>query len=420
MARRRLALLLAYALAGSAIPAAAQDDAAESEQEDGWLTGEHEFTGYVAAEVRAFFDASAHLDQKPARVQPALLLQPEYRYDFNDGDDRLTLIPFVRLDATDRDRTHGDLREANWQHLGSDWDLTVGLGKVFWGVTESRHLVDIINQTDALEDPDEEDKLGQPLINLNYFTDWGTFGVFYMPAFRQRPFPGRDGRLRSAIPVDDDHPDYESDLRELHPDAALRWSHSIEDWDVGIYHFHGTGREPRTPLGVEPSLRPRLVPTYDIIDQTGLDVQLTQGAWLWKGEAISRWNNGDNQFFASVAGFEYTFFGVFESDADIGLLVEYLWDGRNSTAPVTSADNDVFGGVRLTMNDVDDTSFLIGVAVDKKTQATSLAIEAERRIGDDWKIELEASGFFGVPVEDVPLSGFRKDDFVQIRLFRFF
>ena len=41
-----------------------------------------------------------------------------------------------------------------------DWSLSIGLGKVFWGVTEFNHLVDVINQTDLVEGIDGEAKLG--------------------------------------------------------------------------------------------------------------------------------------------------------------------------------------------------------------------------------------------------------------------
>ena len=49
------------------------------------------------------------------------------------------------------------LREAHWLHDKGAWDLLIGVGKVFWGVTESRHLVDIVNQTDLVENPDQEE-----------------------------------------------------------------------------------------------------------------------------------------------------------------------------------------------------------------------------------------------------------------------
>ena len=55
----------------------------------------------------------------------------------------------------------------------------VGVGKVFWGVTESQHLVDIINQTDLVENIDTEDKLGQPMLETTWLQNWGATTVLY-------------------------------------------------------------------------------------------------------------------------------------------------------------------------------------------------------------------------------------------------
>jgi hypothetical protein len=46
-------------------------------------------------------------------------------------------------------------------------------------------------------------------------------------------------------------------------------------------------------------------------------------------------------------------------------------------------------------------------------------VEAERRLGDSWKIELEGRFFLNVPDGDV-LFGVRDDDFLMLRLTRFF
>ncbi|NIP75689.1 MAG: hypothetical protein GTN90_06820, partial [Xanthomonadales bacterium] len=104
-------------------------------------------------------------------------------------------------DATQSGRSHADLREANWLRIGDGWDLVAGIDKVFWGVTESRHLVDIVNQDDRVEDIDGEDKLGQPMLNLNLLRDWGTVSLFVLPGFRERAFPDRGDRLRGSLPV---------------------------------------------------------------------------------------------------------------------------------------------------------------------------------------------------------------------------
>ena len=131
----------------------------------------------------------------------------------------------------------------NYLWLADTWELRLGFGKVFWGTTEFVHLVDIINQTDRVEDISLEKKLGQPMVQLSIPRDWGIVDMFVMSYFRERTFPGRRGRLRSALVVDTDNPIYESANKEWQVDAALRYSHSIGDWDIGLYHFYGTGRD---------------------------------------------------------------------------------------------------------------------------------------------------------------------------------
>ena len=123
--------------------------------------GEWEFAGSVAGELRIFVDAPKFTEQNDATLSPSISFTPEIVYEWNDHHERITLVPFLRIDAHDSNRTHADLRQANWLHIATNWDLVVGLDKVFWGVTEARHLVDIINQDDRVEDIDAEDKLGQ-------------------------------------------------------------------------------------------------------------------------------------------------------------------------------------------------------------------------------------------------------------------
>lgn len=379
---------------------------------------EFEFSGFVAGELRAFVEEPAHAGQNDAYLNPSLIVQPEFRMEFNDGDDRLTFIPYARLDSADSERSHVDIREANWLHYGDDWDLKVGADKVFWGVAESRHLIDIINQTDLVEDVDGEDKLGQPMVNLGLQRDWGYLNFFAMPYFRERTFPGRDGRLRGAVPVDADRATYDSGAEEWHPDFAIRYSTVIDDFDIGISHFHGTSREPTFSVVTKSDGSTVLAPHYDLIDQTGLDLQATLGDWLWKLEAMTRSGHGD-RFAAAVAGFEYTLYGVNDSDADLGLLMEYQYDGRDDDAPSTTQDNDLFFGSRLTLNDVDDTDFLAGFSVDHETGSTFLSVEADTRLSDFWTVELEARAF-AFTSEDDPLDAYRQDHHLQVRLSRYF
>jgi len=395
-------------LFGAAVPAVAEKPA-----------GEWDLSAEVGLEARVFANKPDHPGQSGNTFSPSLFIAPEIIYEWNGGDDRATLKPFLRLDRDDDNRSHFDIREANWLHLGDGHDLVVGIDKVFWGVAESRHLVDVINQDDRVEDLDGEDKLGQPMIQMAVSRDWGTLTGFVLPGFRERSFPSDDARLRGALPIAGDDATYDAGREDRAIDIAVRYTQVFGDVDFGISHFHGTSREPRLSV-VAGATGPELRPHYDRIDQTGVDVQYTADAWLWKLEAIGRGGHG-SYFGAAVAGVEYTLYQIRESDADLGLLAEYLYDGRdeNGDAPLTAFENDVFFGARLTLNDPEDTTLLAGAIIDVGDRSTLATLEASRRIGADWKVEIEARALIDIAPSDV-LSGVRKDDFVTFRLTRFF
>lgn len=136
--------------------------------------------------------------------------------------------------------------------------------------------------------------------------------------------------------------------------------------------------------------------------QAGIDLQLTRDAWLWKFEGIVREGQG-NTFAAVVAGLEYTFFQIVESDIDLGLIVEGLYDGRDKLnfdnigskqILPTIYDKDIFLGARLALNDVQDSSVLVGFVTDIEDGPATLRVEAERRIGQHLKVELIGQTFF--------------------------
>ncbi|MEE9251368.1 MAG: hypothetical protein V3U93_09650 [Alphaproteobacteria bacterium] len=377
---------------------------------------EDEITGSVTVQGRLFPYAPLHDGQD--RHSASLAAEMEYVREWGSGD-RITVKPFFRYDSADNERTHFDLREAVWLTIGDDWELRVGVDKVFWGVTESVHLVDIVNQTDLVENPDAEDKLGQPMVYLSLPRDWGTVDLFVLPYFRERTFPGRDGRLRSALVVNTDRARFESGAKERHVDVAARYSHTVEELDFGVSYFRGTSRDPSFLAGTDGSGTPVLIPFYSQIDQGSLDAQITTGAWLLKLEALYRAGQRDRAgredgYFSSVAGFEYTFFGIFGSGMDLGVLGEHLFDDRDDRA-LTPFENDVFVGLRLAANDVADTQILAGVIQDIGGSVRNYFVEASRRIGESWTVNLEARFLTG-PGSDDFQSDLRRDDLIQLDL----
>jgi hypothetical protein len=374
-----------------------------------------EFSGDLTLQTRVFADKAAWPGQASQYGQASVAATAELRWRSANGNQRAALLPYARWDEADSDRSLLDLREAYWAWEGDNIEVLVGANTVFWGVTESVHLVDIINQTDAVADIDGEDKLGQPMINVALQQDWGLLSVYVMPYFRERTFPGAAGRLRFPLPIDTDRPRYGSPEAERHVDLALRYSHYIGDIDIGVSLFSGTSREPRLLPADNFSV---LLPQYDLIDQLGLDLQYTRNAWLWKLEAFVRDGYADT-FAAAVGGFEYTHYQVRGSAADIGLLLEYQYDGRADSEPLTIADNDLFVGARLALNDTQNSSVLAGIVRDIETGEIYFNVEAERRLGDSFVLELRARAFSGASPGDLTFS-FSNDNYLQLQISKFF
>ena len=424
----------------------------------------------LAAEARHFY----HQDDDGTSW--SLAAQPRLFHDWNRRRDRIEAELFYRHDSQDDRRSHGDVRSLYYQHIARDWEASVGLRRVYWGVTESRHLVDIINQSDLVEDLDAEQKLGQPMLTLTLIRDIGNFDFFIMPYQRARTFPGPDGHPRIPLPVDTASARYESDDGQEHVDYAIRWRTRSGGLDFNLHVFDGTAREPdmlpclaqgsdfndtmygpncdleaaiappSQPLrdrvidllqilGLAPSdaeleqayletVMPEvlanlvLVPDYARLRQVGVDAQYIRGGWAWKLEAVLREQGGDNSV-AAVAGFEYTFSDFAGRGWDVGGLFEYLYDEQETLLSARS-DDDLFLGLRVGFNDVASSQLLAGFFFDRDSGKDHLVqIEASRRIGANWRAALKARHFEQVPGDS--LTGFLDDeDMVSLTVERYF
>ncbi|MCK7596927.1 hypothetical protein M0G74_06535 [Microbulbifer sp. CAU 1566] len=360
-------------------------------------------------DMRNFFASPAfdrQRDTNPLSVHVSAVIRADH------NENQFTAIPYYRHDYVDPERTHSDLRELSWRRTASDWELLLGIGKVFWGVAESHHLVDIINQTDTVEDPDGESKLGQPLANVTLFRDWGTLELYALPYFRERSFPGVEGRLGFALPVDAGSPRYADSRERNHLDTALRYSHYFNGWDLGVSWFSGTDREAALIPDMTTSV---LHPYYQQIEQLSLDLQYTQNAWLWKLETLYR-RGYSKDMRALVGGLEYSNYQFMGRRGDLGLILEYLYDNRDITdplTPVSAFNNDLFMGMRYALNDRQDTSILVGTIWDPDSGETLVSLEADRRLGQNLTFAVKGRAFSG---SGGVLNNFRSDDYLELQL----
>ncbi len=374
-----------------------------------------EISGHVGLEGSVFFNSPAFEAQEHSAA--SVFLEAEYFHQW-ENDSSFTFTPFARVDSQDENRTHMDIRELNYFYPAEDWELRLGIGKVFWGVTETNHLVDIINQTDAVESLDREDKLGQPMVHLSVPREWGVLDMFVLPLFRERTYPGEKGRLRTDPVVDTDNPVYASPDENRHIDFAIRYSHNVGQMDFGLSHFYGTGREPTLVPGINNEGQYILFPYYEIINQTGLDLQLVAGQWLWKLESIYRSGQNPEDFFASTGGFEYTLSGVAGTGADLGFIGEWLYDDRGKLA-TTPFENDLAAGLRFAFNDLEDTQVLAAFIQDIGASGRVFTLESSRRIAERWKLIVDAFIVLDALPDD-RIYTLNRDDYVKIELRYYF
>ena len=367
-----------------------------------------EVRGNIEVQGRFFYEDPLSPNQHDSQLSMAAA--PEFFWSWNDNQDSLEFVPSARVDQYDDERTHMDIRELSWVHVGDDWETRIGIRRDFWGVTEFQHLVDIINQSDSVEDVDNEDKLGQPMVNLSVVKDYGIFDFYLLPYFRERTFAGPEGRPGIAL-INSDDAFYESSQKEKHVDFALRWSHSFNDYDVALSWFEGTSRAPIIKGRIIAPNEIDLVPYYQQISQLGVEFQANLDAVLLKLEMIQNQNNTEN-FWALQGGLEYSQYGIFESNADLGWLVEYAWDERGVDGNSTF-QNDLFFGNRLALNDVDSTEILFGLSYDLDHKSTSVLLEGSRRFGDNVKVSLDGRFFESDQLRD-PLYQIRRDDHIQL------
>ena len=425
MSRHRLAAFLAVALV-AAVPASAQpaggadQGPAQSESApavaapDASISSEPGqrpvWRGYFGLEGRPFTESPAISSQ--ARNGLSLVAQPEFSYQSHDHRQRIDATLFGRFSVEPR---HGsvDVRELNWQYHGERWSLLAGMNRVFWGATESRHAIDIVNQSDLRENFVGDVKLGQLMVAATLQRRWGQLELYVLPAFRMRAFASSDDRPRIQLPLADAEV-----ASGRFPDWAARASVSRGDVDLHVYYFRGVSREPELiPVFGASGAPIALKPFYQDIGQVAADVQVARGAWLFKGELMNRTKPGAT-YQAGVGGVEYGITRLFGSVSDMSLLAEYQFDNRPASEWPAPATRGVYSGLRFALNDKASSELKAGTVYDLSSRSWLLRAEFTRRLNNQWGVYVGCYGFGHVAASPA-LRDFDRDSHFTITLRRY-
>jgi len=368
-----------------------------------------EWFGYIEANFRYYPQCPLYGGQKHSYFSAAF--KPQFFLKSSNSKHQLNFLAFARIDQYDTKRTHADIKDLYWHFNSKKWEINAGIKTVTWGKAESNHLVDIINQYDLLEGRNLENKLGQPLIQAAYSSQWGTFELYLATISRQVRFPGEKGRLRPGFNIDYSSTEFELKNGKYVPDIAVRFIKSINSFDFAISHFYGTSR---LPLFIKVD-SDSFIPYYEEINQTGFEMQWLKGPFALKGEAIHQFSKRGN-IQAATIGIEYNTF--YKAGPELKWLLEYTYDKRNKEQ-ISGMNNDLFFGIHLNLNDKQSTNLMLASTVDLKYGTTILHSQAERRFGDLWKLHFVYTQILNSDNEDF-YHLIRKDSFMEIGLFHFF
>ena len=373
------------------------------------LSFEYNLYGSIQPEYSLFTNGDGRHNQ--SREKPSILGTANFTTFIQDDNAKISISALGRYDREDNNRSYFDFQKLKYEYYFDDATIKLGNEIVFWGVNESFHLVDIINQSNLAENLSGTKKLGQPMIAVSLYRDFGDVDFYILPYFREQIFPGANGRPRLKLEIDENSISYESSKAEKHTDFAIRYSTMIDDFDIGFYHFYGNSRNPKLSIN-QSSLK--LDQYYPLLSQTGIDIQATKDAWLYKLEVIFA-ELMSEQYFSAAGGFEYTYYGFNNSSQDLGLIIEYLFDDRNDQP----FNNESSIGIRWTKNDINSTALLAGSIVDLDGNSNQFFIEYEQRLKNDFKIFIESIISGSIDSSDYNYA-FKDDSIFKIKIAKYF
>lgn len=365
--------------------------------------------GFIQPETSVFFNGKGRHGQKNTNL--SIFGKGTFISYLQNDDAKFSINILGRYDENDSELRYLDFQKLKYEYFFNELEFKIGNDIIFWGVNETFNIVDIINQSNLAEDLAGTKKLGQTMASLSYSHDYGKFDMYLMSNFQERLFSGGNGLPRLVMEIDKNTVTYESSAKDKKLDFAIRYSTVLDDLDIGLSHFYGNNRAPELKAN---SSTLKFDPFYSIVSQTGLDIQSTKGSWLYKLESISA-KNGSERYFSAAGGIEYTFYGIQNTQSDLGIIIEYIFDDR-SNSPL---NNDGVIGLRWNKNDIKSTTFLAGLLIDMHGNSTRLQSEFEQRIADDLKLFVDFSINGNINQADFGYQ-FKEDSKMTVKIAKYF
>ncbi len=338
----------------------------------------------AGAESHVFFNHVGYL-QEPSN---AAYLSASMDINFEVLDRRSRIVIGGKQIAEDDTTVRSGFywNEFYWLTEFDGFDVTLGKAKQYWGIMETRNLVDVINTTDYLQGYNSTEKLAQNMFKVGIPSGSSQLDLYLLEGGEPRQFYEQATRFEPLEVADT--PRYSAQTSHSDMDLAARYWYYDDNLEIAFTLFKGTTR---TPLIIEEESRN--VPYYYEIFQQGLELLFVDDRTLYKLEAVSVKGDGDDDDFVGASlGVEYAISRFFRK-SDLTLVGEYHLDDKDERSAMVSFDDYVMLGGLMSFNDVYLSTFRVGVTF-LRDDLDHYFYTLEGDIGLHEKVRLKVSGTF--------------------------
>jgi hypothetical protein len=362
-------------------------------------------SGYIGVDVRSFPNTTLDFGHSTALVGELRMrgdVAENLTYD-------LRLFGSSTVDGGAFDYIDPTVAKLTWQ--SEKWQVDLGYDLLFWGVTEGRNLVNIINQRNQVRDSLGDTGLGQSMLALRYFAPASTIEAFVLPRFEELRY-GETGRPWSlGLPIDEAGATYESADGADNVDFALRYAGSVGNLEYAAFAFDGTLREPQYNLDATTM---SLTPHYRQGQIFGVSAQYTAGPVLYKLETMHTAPDSGDDYWAAIAGLEYSVSSLFKRPWETSFFAEYNYDSRDGD-PLAVFENDLFIGTQIRFPNTLGTELRLGAIVDLDDGDFTGSLSLQSRLTDNLRASADYIFIDASDPSDGLYAG-RDDDQLSLKL----
>ncbi len=368
------------------------------------LFGEFETSGYIGLNSQSYltlpkgkhknnFTAKQEIKLKYTKedfsIFANIYAQEDY-YDLSNDDTKHNDRTFIRLDEL---------------YLKYDFEndmISVGKSIKFWGALEVKNIVNVFNQKDFRTDLLRSDEMGAYNFTYSHYTENGEISAILKLNEPNQPMATFKYAYYTFAPFIT----YEDELQKsddnYKPSIYLSYSGTLDTeyaLDYAFIYENGYDSQryflPDGPLDGSPVVFKQYAYT---VNKFMTYNTLVIGATLIKLEALYAIVDDDKYIanYSHIAfGFEHMIENFLDSDTTLGVIAEYYKykiyddDKYSDLELFETMQNDLFVGLRYSLNNANDTNIIGGAIIDTEYDEQTYYMQFVSRAYDSFKIEID-------------------------------